>query len=306
MAVPLNGLHWQNPFDVNSPTAREQVNQGSGFGSVLILSPAGPPGNPDPSETNIYWLEYNMKCRPGVSFNEAVIVRLFWPQGSLPGDPASLASQWQPFIQWCQGQGVYNFQVLNELNIEYNGLLWNPTNPNYMSGLAQALRQQNPSYPLYLGFPGPGGVKNPQYNIDPGSANWNTYWGDYASTINSWYDNIALHAYAAPASGATLQSLKDSTYAQATDVRSRFPTRPQRFTEYGITIYNYPGGDTPQNRQQRANDYAGFLNWARSGWNNYLLACHVFLAGGGSGFTDYQLTDTEAQILATGVGCVGQ
>ncbi len=309
----LNGLHWQSPATIDSTGSRTQVNGGAGFGSALFISPQSSTGSwspsTDPAATQIYWLEGNRRCSPGTPFYEVAVVRLFWPmstQQQLPANPADLAAQWQAFITWCQGQGVYNFLVLNEPDLEYNGAngaspsLWNPTNPGYMSALADALRQQNHSYPLYLGFPGPSG------NIAVGSSDWSTYWSDYASTITNHYNNVSLHAY-----GTSLQSLKDRCYGEATDVRTRFSEFPQRFTEYGIPINSYPGGNTPQNHVQRGNDYASFVNWVRSGWNNYVLACHVFIGRDSPSFgsstpEDYELLDTEAAALASGVGCVGQ
>lgn len=307
MARALNGLHWQSPLQSMPNGSQVQVNAGAGFGSVLILSHSDtPPAGEEMARHNIYWLEYNMRCQPA-SMAERVIVRLYYPMGSLPS-PSDLAALWGDQLRWCQGQGVQHFQVLNEFNIEYPGQLWNPTNPSYMSALADAMRAQaDPRFPIYLGFPGPGGVNNPQFNFRPGSANWNTYWSDYANVISTKYNDIALHPYAAPALGATLQSLKDDAWAQAQDVRSRFTTKPHRFTEYGINIDNY-GGDTPQNRQQRATDYASFVNWVRSGWNDHILACHVYIARDSSGghAEIYQLSDDEATTLANGVGCVGQ
>lgn len=190
--------------------------------------------------------------------------------------------------------------VLNELDAEFNGQLWNPTNPAYLASLADAIRQQNPNYPMWLGFPGPGGT------IGVGTPDWNTYWGDYSATITGHYDNISLHAYG----GTGLQGLKDRCYAEATNVRSLFPQLPQRLTEYGIDIRAYPGGNTPQNHVQRGNDYASFINWVRSGWNDYIFACHAFIArdspdwGSGSQW-DYELSDSEAAALTNGVGCVG-
>jgi hypothetical protein len=206
----LNGLHWQNPFDANSVGAREQVDQGAGFGSVLILSPqtSSPPGDQSAPSVNIAWLHAgaNMKCRPGVSFNEQVIIRLYWPEKTNLIDPTTMANGWKAFIQYVQGLGGFNFQVLNEPNLEYSSpyanALW-PPNPTYMSTLAQALRQTGDQiHPMYLSFPGPGGVNDPNYQFDaPNSTNWKNYWDGYRDTILTWYDDIALHCYAAPAGG---------------------------------------------------------------------------------------------------------
>lgn len=319
MTLALNGLHWQSPVTLDSTGSRTQINAGAGFGSALLISPQSSTGSwspsTDPAATQAYWLEYNRACK-AASTNEAIIARLYWPlvnfsQGQtqqLPANPSDLAAQWQPFITWCQGQGIYNFVVLNELDQEYNGAngaspsLWNPTNPSYMASLADAIRSQNPNYPLYLGFPGPSGALDMQV----GQPDWNTYWSDYSSTIAYHYNNISLHAY-----GTSLQSLKDRCYGEATDVRSRFSNFPQRFTEYGIPINSYSGGNTYQNHINRGNDYASFVNWVRSGWNNYIFACHVFIGRDSPKFSsntpeDYELIDDEATTLANGVGCVGQ
>lgn len=341
--LALNGLHWQSPVqegsNLNSTGSQTQVKLGGGFGSVLILSPqtAASPYTPqqEATGTNIQWLQMpgNMPCRPsGVSWNEAIIVRLLWPGSSgsqqLPANPADLANGWGPFIQWCQSVQLYNFIVLNEPNIEYNGgsgaspSLWNPTNPTYMSELADALRAaSNPSLPIYLGFPGPGGVNNPANGFKDSSGNfttnWTTYWNDYKAVILSKYNNISLHPYAAPGVGFTQQSLIDDAYSQSTNIRPTFPQHPQRFTEYGINIDNYSGGDTPSNRQTRANDYTSFVKWLRGVGTDthgnyakfdYILACHVFIARDSSGDDTaiYQLSDAEATTLASGVGCVGQ
>jgi hypothetical protein len=312
----LNGLHWQSPVDLTSTGSRTQVNAGTGFGSVLILSPQDSTGswNPatDPTTTQLYWLERNRTCNPsGLIVNEVSIVRLYWTMasmGQLPANPVDLATKWQAFITWCQGQGIYNFIVLNELDAEYNGAgtppaspsLWQPTNPTYMSNLADAIRQQNPNGPVYLGFPGPSAL------IDVNTPNWNTYWGDYASTITNHFNNISIHAY-----GTSLQALKDRCSSQATNLRSWFPAFPQRVTEYGIPISSYPGGNTPQNHNQRGSDYASFVNWVRSGWTDYIFACHAFIgrdspAFGSGTAADYEMSDSEAAALANGVGCVGQ
>lgn len=52
--------------------------------------------------------------------------------------------------------------------------------------------------------------------------------------------------------------------------------------------------------------YRDFINWLRSGWTDYVLAAHVYIAADSPSWPDYQLSDGEAESLANGVGCVGQ
>lgn len=286
MARALNGLHWQSPLQGMPNGSQVQVNAGAGFGSVLILSHSDiPPAGEQTARDNIYWLEYNMRCQPA-PMAERVIVRLYYPMGSLP--PANdLAALWSAQLQWCQGQGVQHFQVLNELDEEYPAAYPDAT---YMSNLAVALRNHGmPGWPLSLGFPGP---SLPTANNE---GLWNAYWDRFASAVNNHYNWLALHPYA-----TTFQGLKDSAWSQATRARTRFPNRPQRFTEYGIPITGEPGG----NHNTRAAMYRDFINWLRSGWTDYVLAAHVYIARN-STWPDFELIDTEAESLANGIGCVG-
>lgn len=288
MARALNGLHWQSPLQSMPNRAQTQVNAGVGFGSVLILSHSGTPPTGEPvARDNIYWLEYNMRCQPA-AMAERVIVRLYYPSGSLPS-ANDLAALWGAQLRWCQGQGVQHFQVLNELDLEYQ----NPyPDATYMSNLATALRSQGMAgWPLSLGFPGP---SLPTANDE---ARWNAYWDRFASAVNNNYNWLALHPYA-----TSLQGLKDSAWAQATRARTRFPNRPQRFCEYAIPLSGEPGGD----HSRRATMYRDFINWLRSGWTDYVLAAHVYIAADSPSWPDYQLSDGEAESLANGVGCVGQ
>ncbi|HUX86360.1 MAG TPA: hypothetical protein VMW65_05115 [Chloroflexota bacterium] len=266
----LNGLHWHSPVTLDPTDTRTQFNFGAGFGSTLILShPDVPPAGESNSESDIYWLETNRTCvAGGAPFFEVVIARLLYLADKNLPDAPTLAGLWGNFVRWCQG--VYNLVVLIELDLEnpgptYNPPLWNPTNPAYMIQLATSLREQGtPGEPIWLGFPGPGVGGNGAY----GKPGWNTYWSDYAGVITSQFNNIAFHAY-----GSDLASLKDSAYNPSVDLRNRFLQLPQRITEYGIPITSY-GGD----HLQRVCDYASFLNWLRSGWNNYILACHAFIS----------------------------
>ena len=309
MAKALNGIHFQSPAD--GTAARTQVlgaSSGVGFGSVLILSHAGvPPVGEALIKDNIYWLEYKMACRPAsVAFHEALVVRLYYPAGADTPLPSAsdLAAMWGPMIRWCQGQGVYNFQVLNELDIEHNGNV----SGQYMAELANFIlnRERDQSRNCWLGFPGPSAA----VGMYPGTPNWNNYWNRYAGAIGSYYSWLAPHAYPGPDSGSIgLTGLKNHTYAQATNLRSRFPDRPQRFTEYGIPLDHYATGD----RTLRASDYVAYMKWVRSGWNDYILACHVFVAfdsrddSNGQGWERlYELSDNEVKVLTQAIGCVGQ
>ncbi len=299
MTSALNGLHWQSPVTTHSPGSRYQVNgagSGVGFGSVLILSQPE-----EDAKHNIYWLEYNMNCRPvNVPFFEACIVRLYWPMWNpLPPDPATLAEAWAEMVRWCQGQGVYNFQVLNELDLEHDSGHW--PSADYMQQLSIEIRNRRRlGYPLWLGFPGPSG-QNEDYL--PGHPKWNEYWNTYEGIIDAhYYNNLALHAY-----GTTYQGLKDYTWAAYWDIADRFPYHPQRFTEYGVWLDTGYGGD----RNARAQDYAAYVNWVRSGWawRAPIHAVHVFIARDSPDWDEspqfYELTDGEVQILTSGVGCVG-
>jgi len=335
--ISLNGLHWQSPVQADSSSSQAQVRAGTanphGFGSVLILSHAGtPPDGEQYSTADVDWLTTagNMTCRPnGVPISEVVIARLYdraafengAPTGyNLNPDPVVQAAKWSTFIQHCQARGVVNFVVLNEPNLEYPGpsvspALWNPTNPTYMTQLAQALRVQNPSRPIYLGFPGPGNV-NVGSGFYPGEANWNQYWNDYAPAMNS-YDFVALHPY-----GLSLSSLQANALDQSKDIVSRPPPYQNsylRFTEYGIPIAIYGTRGDAAAHARRGTDYATFVNWVRSpaftgalpGKYISVLACHAFIAMkspnfGTSSTEDYQIMDGEAQNLADSVGCVGQ
>jgi hypothetical protein len=154
-------------------------------------------------------------------------------------------------------------------------------------------------YPLWLGFPGPSGEVG-----WPGQSAWNSYWDTYEGIIDAhYYNNLALHAY-----GTTFETgLKAYTWDAYEDIADRFPYHPQRFTEYGVSLQEGYGGD----RNARAQDYAAYVNWVRSGWawRAPIHAVHVFIARDSPDWDKspqfYELTDGEVQILTSGVGCVG-
>ncbi|MGF1672894.1 MAG: hypothetical protein ACFCUV_04315 [Rivularia sp. (in: cyanobacteria)] len=269
----LNGLHWHTGI---VPAETTSVNAGAGFGSVTTLHTVG--------KDYIYWLSTQMKCA-SAPVEERIIVRLYYPTGSpkdLPPADKLVANEWAEFIGWCQGIGINNFIVLNELDVEYPGL-----DPNYMADLATQIRaQSDQSKKVWLGFPGPSG------NTPAGSEEWNNYWNRYESVINNNYDNMALHAY-----GINLNDLKNNTKNQAEYVHTRFANKVQRFTEYGIELRHYKG-----DRSKRANDYASYVNWVRSTFS-YIWGIYAWVSAGSPQFSQYEMTNDEAAIFTNKLGC---
>ncbi len=164
-----------------------------------------------------------------------------------------------------QQYGIRNFQVLNELNREYEPSKSRQFLGGDMYNIAWQIKHMAVNDGIgdvYLGFPGPGG---PPGEYDPNSTDWNAYWDFYKYYITLGTDQgpaynwLALHAYE-NSWPALAQRMKD----QYDNLVSRIPNYPFRWTEYGIplevycqfpcTMPCYDPGTCPTKFEQRAND----------------------------------------------------
>ncbi len=235
-----NGLHWNSPV---ASSARPQYTAGRQFASAFILaagdiSCCGGQSFANGWQDQVNWILQN------TSRTGEIVLRLFWPAGNtLQGDPGQELGQAfyhaivQPAIDVF---GIRIFQVLNEMNLEYE-----PDKPRSalagdMANIAFWIKHEAHVHGrggVSLGFPGPGG--DPGNPTHPG---WNNYWNGYASAITNItehgpaYDWLAPHAYEFSDAG-----LADRMKAQYDSLAGRFPGRPHRCTEYGIPLEQFRG-----------------------------------------------------------------
>lgn len=234
--VHYNGLHWSNP--VVDTAAGNQYNAGQGFSSAFVLASCNIDFNGYSTRENSWksvcsWIQNNGR-RKG-----EIVLRLYWPgtgnfAGAMNGDPGSTLGQ-QFYSQIVkpavQNYGIRNFQVLNELNLEYS------KSPSQLAGdmynIAYFIKHQAALDKIglvYLGFPGPGGGVT-----DPNSTDWNNYWNNYSGTITkgtdqgSAYNWFGVHAY-----GFTVDELLNKMNGQYDSLSGKFPGYPMRWTEYSI------------------------------------------------------------------------
>jgi hypothetical protein len=128
---------------------------------------------------------------------------------------------------------------------------------------------------------------------------------DYTDPIVDQYNFLAPNVYGSD--GGVLRANAEAIGASLrTDPQTgedgKFPYHPLRFTEYGIPIDEGPAGDY----LARASMYTEFIQWARSGVFDYVLALHVFVAAPSSAdHALWQLRDDEVASFTGSIGCVG-
>ena len=241
--VKYNGLHWNNPQDDTTP--RPQFKAGNQFSAAMVNAIGSILSNGvSTSENNwknvVSWLKSSELTRM-----QDIVLRLYWrgtgsDRGVLNGaDISNLANQFYEQIvrPAIDTYGIRNFQVLNELNLEYN------TPPAQLAEdmytLAYFIKQRANDEGrgwVYLGFPGPGGDVADARN--PVGSGWNAYWDNYTATITAAnrptaqgpaYNWLGVHAYS-----SQWDWLRDIMIAQYNNLATRFPSLPLRYTEYSI------------------------------------------------------------------------
>jgi hypothetical protein len=297
--VFYNGLHWVSPVDNapgHNPRAQQVYNAGQGFKGCLIIADWGN-GNPNNWADAANFVKNNAK-RPS-----EMVLRLFWPdargQGScnLPGTGPELATIFYNNIvdTAVRAYNIRNFVIMNELNLEYEGLCGGRVQlVGYMYNVAYHLKRQAHSagtYPIYLGFPGPGGVKF-------SDADWAAYWDAYKPTITQPLDFVGDYAYnwlSPHVYGLTRSECLANLKGAYNDLRSRIPRWPQRYTEWSI----------PKSDANRIPDMVTVLQKFRAfvqGIDDVdVYALHAYISGrsnAAAGGTDYNITISEGEQLA--------
>lgn len=139
--ILYNGLHWNNGPSGNGPvsSAEPQYTAGQGFSAMMISASADITysyPNPDPNAPNktIFvtsgynqWDTYCAWYQANAKRHGEIVVRLYWPTSSatmnaLGGDPGPfLGNHFYDLIvkPAIVRFNIRNFQVLNELNVEY-------------------------------------------------------------------------------------------------------------------------------------------------------------------------------------------
>jgi hypothetical protein len=247
-AVRYNGLHWSNP---GSSEAGLVYKAGQQFSAALVLAL---PDNGNDWQSQLSWIKANTN-RTG-----DIVVRLYWEQNSLP-DARTLGTKfYNQIVKVAVNQyAIRDFQVLNELNIEYEKNIPRSQLAAYMSNLAaqiKGLAQQDGIGPIYLGFPGMGGdsrlgtadISDPSTNL----AGWNAYWDSYASAINTWYDWLGVHTYE-----FSQLKVQNKMIAQYDNLAVKFPLKLQRYTEYGGPVSRW-GGSYQRRATELSNALKGF------------------------------------------------
>ncbi len=248
--VFYNGLHWSNP---GSTAAGLVYKAGQQFSAALVLAL---PDNGNDWANQISWIKANTN-RTG-----DIVIRLYWEQHILP-DAKTLGTKFynQIIKTAVQQYGVRDFQVLNELNLEYEKELPRQQLATYMSNLATQIKElarQDGIGPVYLGFPGMGGdsrlgaadISDPSTNL----VGWNNYWDSYANAINTGYDWIGVHTYEFSQS-----KIQNKMIAQYDNLATKFPAKMQRYTEYGGPVSRWEG-----NYFKRANELSNALKGFKS------------------------------------------
>lgn len=245
--VIYNGLHWNVGSD--NTTTRPQFNAGQGFSAahVLAIGNITYTASSGRSYSTSYngWKEVCDWIRNNQKRSGEIVLRLFWPRASsssfnlLEGDPGATLGQGfynqiiQPAIDLF---GIRNFQILNELNIEYEQYKTRSTLSGDMYNIAwwiKRLAVQNNRGVVYLGFPGPGGITAQ----DPAGTAWAAYWDGYKANITkstdqgSAYNWLGVHTYEYSA-----DALVGRMQAQYDSLQNRIPNYPHRYTEYGISL----------------------------------------------------------------------
>jgi hypothetical protein len=252
--VYYNGLHWNSPVD---STPQLQYAATPGFQSAFVVAQGEISFNNFVTHYNGWkdqcaWIQNHGRT-------QEIVLRLYWPSadcqtGSCPmaGDPgASLGQQfYNEIVQYAVDNfNIRNFQVLNELNIEYECCKPRAQLAGDMFNIAwhiKHLANQNNRGIVYLGFPGPGGD-----SAEPTNPDWNAYWDFYKTYITMGTDQgpaynwLAVHAY--DGSSQPVWGLQDRMNRQYDSLVSKLPQYPHRWTEYGIPMnyQNSPFGSPP-------------------------------------------------------------
>lgn len=278
--VRFNGLHWSNP---GSTAAGSVYKAGQQFAAAFVLAL---PDNGNDWGGQIKWIKAN------TSRTNDIVIRLYWGQHTLPSAQTLGTKFYNQIVKPAvETYDVRNFQVLNEINLEYEADISRSQLVTYMDNLAaqiKGLAQQDGVGPVYLGFPGPGGdsrlgdkdITNPPKNL----AGWNAFWDSYASAINKWYDWLGVHTY--EFSGSAIQS---KMIAQYDSLAAKFPSKLQRYTEYGAPVSRWGG-----NYQSRANDLSNVLRGFKQHVEGLAAGPDVwsvfYYIASPSGDPDYELT----------------
>jgi len=119
-SVYYNGLHWNVVGPADSP--RPQYTAGQQFSAAMVLASGNSTFGGSSTGCN-GWEEICSWIRANTSRTGEIVLRLYWKSGyTLAGDPGPTLGQKfsseivQPAIDQF---GIRNFQVLNELNLEY-------------------------------------------------------------------------------------------------------------------------------------------------------------------------------------------
>lgn len=251
-----NGLHWCSPVDNSRwQTPQPQYNAGQGFSSAFVVAGAnmGPYFGGQTFQNR--WQDVCGWINTSGDRPNETVLRLFWGSGqTLAGDPGPTLGQdfyYHIVKPAVQNYGIRNFQVLNELNIEYESAGYSRSKlGGDMVNIAYRIKQLAASEgigPIYLGFPGPGGTPDKLQG-----AVWEQYWLDYLPYIKwntPWgyaYNWLAPHTYE-----FSSQGLYNVMSYQYWWLNANVGELPLRFTEYGIPIESIPN----QDRYSRANGY---------------------------------------------------
>lgn len=255
--VLYNGLHWNNPPTTDANGALPQYTSGQQFSAAFVLAEgdvtySNPAGQVFSTSYNHWQDVVNQIKQIKNGRTGEIVIRIFWPQGAaMDGDPGQKLGQqfYSTIVAPAVSLGVTNFQVLNELNLEYTKYSSNPSGlAGDMYNIAYWIKHEakiNGIGNVYLGFPGPGGDTG-----NPSNAGWASYWNNFSSAIKQLTDQgnaynwLGVHTYEFSGNG-----VQNRMIAQYDDLISRFPNYPHRYTEYSIDIGQFGG-----NYQNRAND----------------------------------------------------
>ena len=245
--------------------------------------------------TNARWIKNNARR------TSETVLRLYWPCANtncnpdtpgpcnLPGTGPELADIYYDLIvdKAVRRFGIRNFQILNELNLEYEPTCGTRTIiGGYMYNVAYHLKRravQAGTYPIYLGFPGSGGSKF----SDP---NWGPYWNDYKTFITRPLDFVADFAYnwlAVHVYGISEAECEQNLIGAYDDLRVRIPQYPHRYTEWSIP------NDVPNRAAAMASALRGFRNHVLNQNDVDVYALHAYISrisDPGSGGDRYGLT----------------
>jgi hypothetical protein len=272
-----NGLHWNSGGDIYSPGP--QYTAGNQFSSAFVIAMGNITYQPDPNKTawkTFYngWADVCFWIQQHAFRTQEIVLRIYWipalpsvtptpkpDDNPMLGDPGqSLGNQFYDTIvkPAVVNFGIRNFQVLNELNLEYQQQYTGKT-PQQLGGdmynIAWWIKHRAQSENLgtiYLGFPGPGGNAG-----NPADPAWSPYWDTYKPYITQGTEQGAAYNWLAPHAYDTPTNLATRMRDQYNSLVSKFSTYPHRWTEYGIPLDNYncalPCPDLSK-FQARAND----------------------------------------------------